>query len=301
LPAPCARARIHDNHDQDEKKTMTNATSRVAVATRYAARGLRVLPIRAGRKEPLLEHGVHDASDDARVIRAWWSRWPDANLAIAVPAEWFVLDVDPRNGGDVELARLQREHGELPPTIEARTGSGGEHRLFARPPGVRLHGKVGAGLDVLAMGRYFVVPPSIHPSGGAYRWTSPRGAEIAQPPAWLVELARVREAAPLPPRVAPSSSSTSRVERARRYIAACPPAISGNGGHTTTFSIAQKLVRGFDLSEAETFSLMVSWNKTCQPPWSARELARKIKEAARAGRLPVGALADKQLERSFAQ
>jgi hypothetical protein len=80
------------------------------------------------------------------------------------------------------------------------------------------------------------------------------------------------------------------VERARKYVAACPPAISGSGGHRHTFLIAQRLVRGFELDPATAFSLMTAWNRTCQPPWSARELAHKISEAGRVGQMPLGIL-----------
>ncbi len=264
-------------------------------ALAYAARDLRVLPLRERAKEPLVAHGVNDATCDADVLRAWWSRWPTANVGIAIPETWMVVDVDPRNGGDAELARLEQRHGALPPTVTARTGGGGEHRLFARPA-ARLRGKLGAGIDLLTSGRYILGQPSIHPSGDSYRWVSPRGTAIAQPPAWLVELARVRDPAPEIPR--PSSrSSTSIVDRARAYVSACPPAISGSGGHTATFLLAQNLVRGFGLSEAEAFALMTPWNRTCQPPWSARDLARKVTEATRSGRMPVGSLADVPLER----
>jgi len=260
-------------------------------ALRYAARGLRVLPLRERDKRPLLDHGVHDASADPGTIRRWWSRWPSANIAIAVPPEWFVLDVDPRHGGDVELDRLEREHGPLPVTVTARTGSGGRHLLFARPTAAKLRGRLRPGLDLLSVGKYFLVAPSVHPCGGAYSWTSPRGTAIAQPPAWLNQLVTVQPEPPAPihPVTLPA---TTRVDRARRYLERVPPAISGGGGHAHTFTTALKLARGFCLDESTAFSLMVVWNRACQPPWSAKDLARKVKEAARAGRMPVGAMLD---------
>jgi hypothetical protein len=276
-----------------------NATGPSALhraARMYAGRGQRVLPIRERSKEPLCLHGVHDASSDGRTVDEWWERWPDANVAIAVPNAWLVLDEDPRNGGDAELARLEQRHGPLPLTVTARTGSGGRHFLFARPPAVALRGKLGPGLDVLGAGRYFLGAPSVHPCGGSYTWTSPKGTPIAQPPAWLLELARVRNAAPVESQPAVPTSAPI-IERARAYVQACPPAISGSGGHNATFVLAQKLVRGFALSESEAFALMIPWNRGCKPPWSARELARKVSEASRAGRMPVGALADKPLDR----
>ena len=265
-----------------------------ASALRYCARGQRVLPIQPREKAPaghLAPRGVHDASGDPRVVRDWWARVPDANIAIAVPPEWFVVDIDPRNGGDAELERLQHRHGRLPDTITAQTGSGGTHLLFSRPTGLQLRGKLGQGIDLLGVGRYFLVAPSIHPSGGVYRWTSTKGAQIAPPPAWLTSLARapVEAHVPRPPEV---GCSSSRIDRARKYLERVPPAISGSGGHAHTFAVAQKLVRGFALDEGTAFAILSDWNRTCEPPWSARELARKINQAVNLGRMPVGALID---------
>ncbi len=39
-------------------------------------------------------------------------------------------------------------------------------------------------------------------------------------------------------------------ERIERYVDACPAAIAGQSGHTTTFKLASALVQGFGLNEA---------------------------------------------------
>lgn len=268
-------------------------------ALAYAKRGLRVLPLEPRGKQPigaLVPHGVKDASGDEASIRGWFARVPTANVGIAVPDGWRVLDVDPRNGGDAELARLLHRHGELPATITARTGSGGAHYLFIFPQAA-YRGKIGPGLDLLGPWRYFAAAPSVHPSGGRYAWTSPPDRLIAQAPAWLVARARVPDPTLSPlPRV---EASGDRVERARKYLAKCPPAISGQGGHITTFLIAQKLVRGFLLDEATAFALLeAEWNPQCQPPWSRWDLRRKVREAARAGLMTPGALLDSPRRRA---
>jgi hypothetical protein len=72
----------------------------------------------------------------------------------------------------------------------------------------------------------------------------------------------------------------SPLERARRYIAKCPAAISGQGGHNATFHVAACLVHGFALDEADTLTLLREFNQRCVPPWSAGELVHKIKSAA---------------------
>ena len=69
------------------------------------------------------------------------------------------------------------------------------------------------------------------------------------------------------------------IERARRYVAKCPPAISGQGGHDATFHVAAVLVHGFDLSEGDALMLMQGWNASCSPPWAEADLIHKIKSA----------------------
>ncbi|MBI5385072.1 MAG: hypothetical protein HZA90_10340 [Verrucomicrobia bacterium] len=74
----------------------------------------------------------------------------------------------------------------------------------------------------------------------------------------------------------------STIERARRYIAKCAPAISGQGGHDATFHVAAVLVHGFALSKNDALMLLREWNVTCQPSWSERELLHKVASAASA-------------------
>ena len=74
----------------------------------------------------------------------------------------------------------------------------------------------------------------------------------------------------------------SPIERARRYVANCPPAISGQRGHDATFHVAALLVHGFALGEADALALLREWNAACVPPWSESELIHKINSAANA-------------------
>src|SRR5690606_8900666 len=57
-------------------------------------------------------------------------------------------------------------------------------------------------------------------------------------------------------------------ERARRYVAAIPPAVAGQHGDTATFRVCCRLVRGFDLAEDEALVVLSDWNGACEPPWS---------------------------------
>jgi hypothetical protein len=81
-----------------------------------------------------------------------------------------------------------------------------------------------------------------------------------------------------------------RLERARRYLAALPPAVAGSHGDLHTFRVCCRLVRGFALADGEAFALLQEWNTRCQPPWTHGELEQKIASARRYGREPIGGL-----------
>jgi hypothetical protein len=83
--------------------------------------------------------------------------------------------------------------------------------------------------------------------------------------------------------------------RAQRYLAAVPPAISGQHGDAHTFRVCCRLARGFALSDADALSLLNEWNASCRPPWSDRELADKLRRARRYGREPIGGLLGDQV------
>ena len=80
------------------------------------------------------------------------------------------------------------------------------------------------------------------------------------------------------------------LDRARRYIAAIPPAIHGQHGDLSTFQVCCRLVRGFALTDEEALEVMREWNACCRPPWTDQELLRKFSSARRSGREPVGGL-----------
>lgn len=145
-------------------------------------------------KHPLIFNGVRGASKNPKIIKQWCYRWPWANIGIATGKKsgFFVIDLDGEEGAD-SLRELEAEHGKLPDTIEQVTGSGGRHLLFRYHLGREIANKVSfrPGLDIRGDGGYIVVSPSVHVSGNKYTWevsSRPLEVEMADPPAWLLEL-----------------------------------------------------------------------------------------------------------------
>lgn len=149
----------------------------------YLDAGIALLPLLDRAKEPRTRHGKDDASLNPITVDQWRNRWPSCNWGGRPPLGQFVLDVDPRNGGMDTLGTLELAHGPLPRTRTARTGSGGLHYWFSY--GGPVLGKLGAGLDIKSNTGYLVLPPSIHPDGGAYEWIDK--APVTAAPEWMTE------------------------------------------------------------------------------------------------------------------
>jgi hypothetical protein len=150
-----------------------------------------VFPVRPD-KAPYTPNGFKGASLDPAMIRHYWRKFPDANIGIPTgeASGWLVLDSDPRHGGDVSLTALIEAHGdEWLETLQARTGGGGHHIIFAYPQGSNIRnsaGKIGEGLDVRGEGGYIIAAPSLHASGRRYEWLN--NLKPIQPPEWLLKL-----------------------------------------------------------------------------------------------------------------
>lgn len=158
-------------------------------AVEYAINHWPVFPLRG--KYPAIAggRGVHDATTDVDQIIAWWAgRYRGCNIGGRVPDRMFVIDVDPRNGGDRSLALLEAQHHRLPETLATLSGrgDGGRHLFYRRPAGKLTAANLGPGIDLKTPAGYVVLPPSIHPdSGKPYTRID---APVVEPPRWLVAL-----------------------------------------------------------------------------------------------------------------
>jgi hypothetical protein len=158
----------------------------------YAKHGWAVFPCKAGDKKPLTDHGFKDASTDPKQIAKWLKKCPNANWAIATGSGSgvFVVDADLKNGGRAAWTAMLKEHPPIE-TLVAQTGGGGLHTYFKCP---NSGNRIKSGTDVLAQGidikgdgGYVIVPPSR--TAAPYEFeVPPNKVEIAEAPAWLLEL-----------------------------------------------------------------------------------------------------------------
>jgi putative DNA primase/helicase len=126
---------------------------------------------RAG-KHPLgclVRHGLSDATDDGVLVRRWFQAYPEANLAVrtGLISGIVVVDIDPRHGGSIELAR--DEFGLPVDTFTVKTGGDGWHLYYQiRDRRVIRGHKLHPGIEVKGEGGYVLLPPSRHKSGKLY-------------------------------------------------------------------------------------------------------------------------------------
>src|SRR4030095_12780355 len=166
--------------------TAAHAEKLLAAALSYAARGWHVFPChslingacscgkmdcRNTAKHPMTPAGFHDATTDELLIRAWWEKYPTANIGIATGkvSGLAVVDVDDKAG----LLTLENLAGlTLKDIPRQRTGRepDGWHFLFSHPG---IHVKNGTkflpGLDSRGDGGYIFAAPSLHVSGRQYK------------------------------------------------------------------------------------------------------------------------------------
>ncbi|HEX8011513.1 MAG TPA: bifunctional DNA primase/polymerase [Casimicrobiaceae bacterium] len=238
----------------------------------YAERGWSVIPIEPGGKRPLVAWeefqrriAAVDEMDD------WFWRWSHANIAVVTGAlsRLVVLDIDPEHGGAGSLDDLEEQHGRLPRTIEAATGSGGRHVYFTHP-GRIVHNRVGLlpGVDLRGDGGYVVAPPSIHPNGTPYVWApehAPGEVTLAPLPPWLLTLSSEH-------RHYPHSREHWR-ELSRRDVHA------GERNNTIASFAGHLIWHGVD--REVVLELLLAWNRTrCDPPLTDDEVARTVASIA---------------------
>jgi hypothetical protein len=200
------------------------------------------------------------------LIRHWWGLQPNYNVAVAcgVVSGIFVIDVDSLDA-ELELRKLEKEHGQLPPTVEVITARG-RHLYFKAPevPVRNSAGKIAPGIDVRGDGGYVLAPPSIHPSGRAYAWGVDSAGTIAEAPDWLLD------------KISGHSNGNSQATPAAEWRALVADGVSEGQRDCTVARLSGHLLRRF-LDPFVVLDLMQCWNaQRCEPPLPEDDVTRIV-------------------------
>jgi hypothetical protein len=235
----------------------------------YLSRGWAVVPIGRHSKRPIIAWQVYQQQlPDAADLEHWFARWPDANIAI-VTGRHSGLDVD--HGGEQSLDALIHERGPLPATMAARSGGGGRHLYFGHPGGV-VHNRVDLfrGIDLRGDGGLIVAPPSVHPSGGRYRWLpgcAPEECSPAPLPEFLCAAIVTGKRAPGHPAAFWRELLATGVTEGGRNNA-----VASLTGHLLWHGVDHQVVT----------ELLLCWNRIrCQPPLDDDEVERTVESIVR--------------------
>lgn len=256
----------------------------VAEAARaYAAAGIPIFPCVPGEKNPLTEHGFHDATTNPRQVEWWWRRTPTANIGIATGHGIDVLDIDMHTiGSGFALLRTLHRNGQTPGWAQAvRSPAGGVHLYYPSDPDreQRSWSRGTKHLDFRGVGGYIIAPPST-----VLTDRGPRSYEV---------IARGRDPRPIdadairalltpPPEPAITTRGAARGEANPEALAAWVARLPEGNRNSGLFWAACRLVEA-GLSEAETRAVLEP--AATATALDAREIAAMIRSAHRTVRV----------------
>ena len=229
--------------------------NKLVSALEYQAIGLSIIPT-GGNKKPLIDSWKQFQEKCATVeeINSWWTKWPDANPACVTGkiSGIVVLDLDKKHN------RTSKEFN-LPITVCAKSGNGGEHFFFKYPKDISIKSGSaisGEGVDCRGDGGYVLLSPSINESGGRYEWTIPfeSNENLAEIPDWFKKL-------------------TSDNSKEKKWLIGKDGVAEGSRNDTAT-SMAGKILSSTDpeLWESLGWNQLQIWNNKNTKPLSEKEL-----------------------------
>lgn len=258
---------------------MTDYSSPLAEAAHdYVERGLAIIPLGVGKKEPVTKSGLNDWTDNPGQIDVWWGQGehagkrgnPSYNIGMAcgqVSGGIIAIDLDCHSdeaNGLHFLRDWEVEHGKLPETWTQITGSGGKQLFYRAGQDIRNSANGEIGVDVRGNGGYVVLPPSLHPCGDCYEWSiSPDDMDVADADDKVYDFIRA------------VSKTKKRGDGWNAEKAGIPSEIKENRNETL-FSLGRSfLSRGTGHDEVAT--LIRSLNATiCRPPLPEAEVEKLI-------------------------
>jgi hypothetical protein len=201
-------------------------------------------------------------------VRAWWSRWPTANIGMATGelSGVIVLDCD-----DGEAGRAALDRGGLEKAPAVWTGKPGGIHFWIQHPGYSVKNFVREidGTDFRGDGGYVLLPPSKHAKGAFYRWNEHTLG--MKPP-------------PVPPWLEPSLQGRSSDDGGPIGngfdLEAVLNGIKEGARDQTLWSYAGKL-RADDVPQAYAEQLIRQAARLCDPPFDEDTAVEKVRRAYR--------------------
>jgi RecA-family ATPase len=251
-------------------------------ALSYAARGWHVFPctwIDGGAcschdvecdspgKHPLTPHGLLDATNDAELVRDYWTKLPKANIAIATGEKSGIVavDIDDPELAKAELRKVLPAYDFKAVPLQ-KTGKGW-HLIFSHPgEHVKTCEKFLPGMDCRGDGGYMMAAPSIHFTGKHYEWKVPLNGAMPPLPAALLSV------------INGPATPNGTGEKPRLDTSIIWEGISEGQRDSQLFRYAC-LMRHNDTPRDLAERLIVEAAARCKPPFLDRDALRKVEQA----------------------
>jgi len=266
-----------------ELLTLNKATI-LDAALHYHALGWRVIPLID--KRPVTPWTT-EPRYTTNIIRTIFEDQSHFNLGVIMGKEsnLIALDIDGEAGRIALQAASNRtdEIDEVYSSLIFTTPNKGLRFLYEYTPelksrSLRYNGK--EAVRIMTDGTQTVMPPSAL-DGNPYQWTQTEDKLRKAPIEFIRKLiAAEKSLVSAPPVPSDCVSVHDAYNRARRYVQACEPAITGQLGGTRTFKICCRIVHGFGLNYHQAMNIMMeNFNPRCQPEWTEEEMTRKVEQA----------------------
>ena len=141
------------------------------------------------RETPILFDWPKLATTDEATIRGWWSRWPLANIGLAMGGGVVAVDID-----CIYALEALEDHGLPGATPTQHTGSGGLHKLYryAKSRDLKNAVRFQEGVDLRTDGGFIIAAPSVN-TKGSYHWDGDLdiSTPLAELPQWIADACAV--------------------------------------------------------------------------------------------------------------
>ena len=234
--------------------------------------GLHPIPCAPRSKRPIVEWRRYQETPPlADELDEWWSRTPDANVALVLGRGTFAVDLD----GGHEAEKLLADVGVYLPGAPRSKTAHGYHVFLSAPIQVpdrvallSTRGKKPQ-VDIRGVG-IVVAPPSIHPDGPTYEWYIPLALPFPPAPQALLDL------------ILKGGQATAPLIGPRDHWVAEALAGVGEGlrDQTCTRLAGFFLHAGLDPVTVEAV-LAESFARNCTPPFPLEDLRKCVRSIAR--------------------
>jgi hypothetical protein len=179
-----------------EKSTGKTSGQKLIVSAmlNYIDLGLPIIP--CSGKTPCVKEWQSRDKTEKDEVENWAQAWSEMNVGLPMGTVSGVIGID-IDGKEAILRLKELSKGDLPATWSFQTPGGGKRLLYKLPEGVvtkkyfeTLEGEHSE-IAFLGDGQQTILPPSIHPNGGKYKWykcKSYKDIEIAEAPKWMLDL-----------------------------------------------------------------------------------------------------------------